>query len=513
MKTTLLLAALAALTGPAAAQSELTWSGGVMGTTLTYDLTGPAGNVFALAPSLTTGPTPLAIFDATDPRSLGIGIDLISYAKYGLLTPNASVSYPVPMVPALVGKIAYAQFVTIDPFGGTTFYINEISNRAAFRLGGHGDVVAPLSEVIVARQGHTANALPDGSVLVAGGDEPGPGGTLNVQATVEIFDPQTQTFGFAGTMTQPRSTHTATELADGRILMIGGYQVFAGGVASATAEIYDPQTQLFHAVAPPSAGRTQHTATLLADGRVFVAGGTTKFDLGDIFTSFGLTLDTTEIYDPITNTWTPGPDLPRPRIAHQASLLASGKVLITSGIEIGDFFGLPIPGITDKCQLYDPVTNTITDAANLPAGRAYHGQLALPNGGALVVGGATADFTQLTATTQTNVYTYDDAANAWTATGNLQVARAYPNLVDLGTGLAVLGGLKSVDVSTGSGAPAVEIETADYNAITWTQVATQALPREVARAVAVDDGLRVVIVGVGDDGLATNDKTAEVFIP
>ena len=513
MKTSLLLTALATLSLPAATQSELTWSDGVMGTTLTYDLSGPAGNVFALAPSLTTGPTPLAIFDATDPRSLDIGIDLVSYAKYGLLTPNASVSFPVPAVPALVGQIAYAQFVTLDPFGGTPFFINEISNRAAFRLGGHGDVVAPLSDVIVARQGHTANRLPDGSVLIAGGDEPGPGGVLNVQATVEVFDPQTQTFGFGGTMTQPRSTHTATELADGRILMIGGYQVFAGGVASATAEIYDPQTQLFSAVAAPSAGRTQHTATLLPDGRVFVAGGTTKFDLGDIFASFGLTLDTTEIYDPATNTWTAGPNLERPRIAHQASLLGNGKVLITSGIEVGDFFGIPIPGITDKCQLFDPVTNSITEAATLPGGRAYHGQLALPGGGALVVGGATANFTQLTATTQTNVYTYDPTTNAWTSTGNLQVARAYPNLVDLGTGLAVLGGLESVDVSTGSGAPAIAIETADYNAITWTHVATQTLPREVARAVTVDDGQRVLIVGIGDDGQTANDTTAEVFIP
>lgn len=506
------LATTGLLSLTASAQADLTWSGGVMGSSLQYQLTGPAGQVFALAPSLNTGPTPLAIFDPTDPRSLDVGIDLVSFVKYGVLTPTATVTYTVPIVPALVGLPAHAQFVTLDITGGTPTLFDQISNRSTFVLAGHGDVVAPLGETIVARQGHTATLLDDGRVLIAGGDEPN-GPNLNVQDTVEIYTPQTQMFTFAGTMVQKRSTHTATKLLDGRVLMVGGYEVYAGGIATATAEAYNPATKLFSSVAAPAVGRTLHTATRLNDGRVLVVGGSTKFDLNDVFGSLGLALETTELYDPATNTWTAGPSLPKPLFAHQATTLGNGKVLITSGVQVGDFFGVPIPGISTDCFLFDPATNTLANTAPIPQGRAYHGQLTLPSGDAVALGGATGNFSTLSFSTETEVFKYSQATNTWTTTGNINVGRAYPNLVDTGAGIAVVGGLSQVDVTTGSGTPTQAIEVADYNAITWSHVADQALPREVARAVAIDGGLRVLVVGIGDNGVSSNDKTAEVFVP
>jgi hypothetical protein len=497
----------------AASQAELTWSGGVMGTSVQYHLEGPFGEIFALAPSLNTGPLPLAIFDPADPRSLQIGLDLVSYVKYGALLPTGTVTFPVPVAPALVGLKAHAQFVTIDPAGTTPFLIDQVSNRATFVLGGHGDVIQPQSEVIVARQGHTATLLNDGSVLIAGGDEPGPGGALNVQATIETYNPQTQAFGFGGTMGQPRSTHTATRLADGRVLMLGGYQVAAGGIATATGEVYNPATKLFTPISAPAVGRTLHTATLLPNGNVLVVGGSTKFDLNDVFGSLGLTLKSTAVYNPNADTWTAGPNLPKPLFAHQATLLGSGKVLISSGVAIGDFFGIPIPGITTECHLYDPLTNTLSLTAPIPQARAYHGQITLPSGDAIALGGATGNFTTLTFSTETEVFLYNQTAGTWATVGNINVGRAYPNLVDTGFGIAVVGGLSTVDVTSGSGTPTQAIETGGYNGTGWVHVADQTLPRQVARAIAIDNGQRVLIVGIGDNGTTTNDKTAEVFVP
>jgi hypothetical protein len=499
--------------GLAGAQAELKWSDGVLGSGVTYDLTGPAGQLYYLLPSFSSGPTPLAFFDPVDPRLLNVGIDLLSFAQLGFLIPTASISLPLPAFPSFIGLPLRAQFVTIDPTFSSPTLVDQISNAAAFIMGGSGDVVGTMGDVTTPRQGHSATGLLDGRVLVIGGDEADIAGTLTSTATYEFYDPQTQTFAAAGNMTQARSTHTATRLNDGRVLIVGGYPTFGPGVASATAEIFDPVTGLTAATGAPSIGRTLHTATLLADGRVLVVGGGEKFDLSDIFGSLATVVNKTELFDPNTGTWTPGPNLPTPRFAHQASLLGDGKVLITSGVEVGSLFGIPIPSFTSSCLRYDPVTGNFVSTSSMPSARAYHGQIELPSGGAMVMGGATGDFTSLSFSTHTNVYNYNQNTNSWTSTGNLNVARAYPNLVDTGSGITVIAGLTSIDVTTGSGTPSISVESSDYSGISWTVTGTQSLPRETPRAVSIDGGKRILIVGTGDNGMSAVDKTAEVYIP
>jgi len=515
LRTTLTTLALASLLAPTSqAQAELEWSGGVLGGAVSYEMTGPAGQLYYLLPSLTPGPTPLAWFDPADPRLLNVGLDLMSFASLGFLTPTASKTLPIPAIPTLAGFELRAQFVSIDPTFSSPTLVGEVSNLAAFILGGSGDVVGTRGNVLDSRQGHSATLLQDGRVLVIGGDERDALGNLQSLDSTEFYDPQTQTFTPGPTLTQKRSTHTATLLQDGRVLVTGGYPVYGPGVASATAEVWDPTTNAFTAVSAPGMGRTLHTATLLNNGKVMVVGGGAKFDLGDVFGSLAAAVPTTEIYDPVTDTWTSGPSLPKPLFAHQTSLLGDGKLLISSGVEVASLFGAPIPGITTACHRFDPSSpGTFLPTASVPAGRAYHGQLTLPTGGAMMIGGATGDFIALSFTTHTDVFTYNHTTNAWTSAGNLAVGRAYPNLVDTGSGIAVLSGLKSVDITTGSGTPATEIETTDYSGISWTTAANQTLARETARAVPVDGGQRILIVGVGDNGLPANDLTAEVFIP
>lgn len=502
------------LTGFAGAQEAvMTWSDGVLGSTITYDMTGPPGQITYMIPSFTAGPTPLALIDPADPRSLAVGLDKIQFAQIGFLAPTSTVTLPLPLIPVLSGLQLRAQYVTIDPAMSTPFFADKVSNVTVFVLGMSGDVVNTVGAVNTPREGHSATGLDDGTVLILGGDEDDVGGGKTTVASFEIYDPQTQSFTAAGSMTQARSTHTATKLNDGRVLIVGGYALYGPGVAAATAEIYDHVTGLSTAVAAPSMGRTLHTATLLADGRVLVIGGGAKFDLTDVFGSLSTVVKTSEIYDPVANTWSTGPNVPNPLLAHQASRLADGRVLVTSGVEVGNLFGIPVPAFTSNCMRYDPVTNTFLSTASMPVPRAYHGQITLPGGGALVVGGATGDFIALTFNTHTEAYTYNHLSNAWTAAGNLNVGRAYPNLVDTGSGITVIAGLKDVDVTTGSGTPAVEVETSSYAGITWTISGAQNLPRQTPRAVAVDGGKRILIVGTGNNGLTAVDKTAEVFIP
>jgi hypothetical protein len=104
--------------------------------------------------------------------------------------------------------------------------------------------------------------LADGRVLVTGG----------LTDVAELYDPVAQTFTVAGRMTTLRSTHTATRLSSGHVLLAGGF-VAIGPQTRSFAELYDPVSGTFTATASMNVARQQHVATLLPDGRVLVAGG------------------------------------------------------------------------------------------------------------------------------------------------------------------------------------------------------------------------------------------------
>jgi N-acetylneuraminic acid mutarotase len=138
-------------------------------------------------------------------------------------------------------------------------------------------------------------------------------------------------------MAHPRADQTATVLSDGRVLVIGGStgdvetcpampapEYLGSGCPTNTVEAYDPKTKTWTELAPMKTARTGHTATLVGggDGRVLVAGGAA---------SDGSLLATAELYDPKADTWTPGPDMNLPRAFHTATLLEDGRVFVASG--------------------------------------------------------------------------------------------------------------------------------------------------------------------------------------
>jgi hypothetical protein len=134
--------------------------------------------------------------------------------------------------------------------------------------------------------------LPNGKVLVTGGTGLTPAQSSTVPfdpvlASAEIYDPATGTWTPTGSLGQPRESHTATLLADGRVLVAGGDNYF-GGVFPTSAEVYDPDAGKWSPTLPLVSGRLEHIAALLPNGKVLVAGGFNSSDAGP----------TTELFDP-----------------------------------------------------------------------------------------------------------------------------------------------------------------------------------------------------------------------
>lgn len=225
----------------------------------------------------------------------------------------------------------------------------------------------PTGDMGTERASHTATLLANGKVLITGGYN-----NTEVLATAELFDPATGTFTATGTMKEVRSEHTATLLANGRVLVVGG-------AADNVAELFDPVTGTF---APTTGqlttgGRWGCTATLLNDGTVLIAGGRDALDVWDAFS-----LNNAELFNPGTGTFKATGGMTEVRYDHTAALLQNGEVLITGG-----FNGQPL----SSAELFDPVTGSFSATGAMSALRAEHTATLLDDGTVLVTGGFTYD--------------------------------------------------------------------------------------------------------------------------
>ena len=224
----------------------------------------------------------------------------------------------------------------------------------------------------VARWYHTATLLPNGQVLVAGGQAGNPRNPGENQTSAELYDPATGMWTPTGSMSIAHSHHTATLLPSGQVLVAGGYS----GSNALSAELYDPATGVWTPTGSLPVGRWDHTATLLPNGQVLVAGG-----LG----TDGVThLASAELYDPSTGSWRETGSMAHERSSHTATLLPNGQVLVAGGI--GDC--CPVP-FWASAELYDPATGTWTETGSMATGRDLHTATLLPNGQVLVAGGGT----------------------------------------------------------------------------------------------------------------------------
>ena len=242
-----------------------------------------------------------------------------------------------------------------------------------------------------ARFGATATLLADGRVLFTGGlgqaggglDQ---GGFLPILNTVEIYDPATGTFATTGNMVVPRMSHTATLLDDGRVLITGGIDSHGGGGAAvASAELYDPATGTFTSTGGMHTDRAQHTATPLAGGNVLIVGGWNghRADAADdppwdpLFT---------ELYKPISHIFDVSSTMSTTRIGHVAVRLANGRILMLGGVPTLQNIHEQ-PRDPQYAEIYDPVANAFSALAGLTLSQQGYTATLLANGKVLLVGG------------------------------------------------------------------------------------------------------------------------------
>jgi hypothetical protein len=176
------------------------------------------------------------------------------------------------------------------------------------------------------RAGLLPVTLSNGQILLAGGFV----GNKPTTAAADLYDPATDAMLRTGELTTPRGAYAAARLPDGRVLFAGGLD---NGIVVASAEIYDPVTGTFLRTGAMRTARYKGGAVALADGSVMVFGGSGDIDGTILYAS-------TEIYHPVTGTFSPGPamHLPRYKVADSSARLGSGDVLVTGGASRPEVF-------------------------------------------------------------------------------------------------------------------------------------------------------------------------------
>ena len=364
---------------------------------------------------------------------------------------------------------------------------------AALLVGLHGFAVAwaaapgtwsATGNLLLPRSGHTATLLPDNRVLVAGGANGG-ASAVKYLASVELYDPATGSWSAASSMARGRADHTATLLPDGKVLIAGGYNGnLEGGSFISAAELYDPATGTWASTGSMSTPRSRHAAASLPDGRVLVTGGSNGTG----------TLSTAELYDPGTGLWSRAGTLSTARTLHTATTLPNGRVLVVGGeARTGGALYL------NTAELYDPITGGWYATGSLTTSRTGHAATLLRNGRVLVAGGhGMAPGASPNGVTLASAEVYDPATGAWTVTGSMGTARRDHTLTPLPDGALLPDGSVLVAGGASSSGYTATAELYDPVAGTWSATGSLAGPRSAHTATLLRNG--VVLAAGGHTG-------------
>jgi N-acetylneuraminic acid mutarotase len=344
-----------------------------------------------------------------------------------------------------------------------------------------------------ARSGHTATLLPDGRVLVAGGHTTARSGD-SALASAELYDPVTGIWTATGEMTHARTGHTATLLPDGRVLVAGGYA--PGRLAS--AELYDPATGTWTATGVMTEPYLGHTATLLSNGTVLVAGGDAPSGPGAIGWAHA------DLYNPVTETWVAAATMVTPRLSHTATLLPDGRVLVSGGREHGGAES----ALFQDAELYDPATGRWAATAAMVQARSGHTATLLPNGTVLVTGGDTPGGPGAIGSPHT-AELYDPSTGTWMAAARMVTPRLGHTATLLSDGRVLASG------GTAHGGPdsALLHEAELYDPVTgrWAAIGNMTRARSWHAATLLLDG-RVLVSGGAGSG-SDIQASAELYDP
>jgi hypothetical protein len=303
-------------------------------------------------------------------------------------------------------------------------------------------------------------------------------GTESPSTVTAHFD--TRGFSSAGSMSVAREGHTATLLPDGQVLIAGGYNYFNGTLPY--LELYEPGSGNFHFVGSMGVMRSFHTATLLPDGTVLLAGGGTP---------------TAELIDPVAMTRTDTGSMSTSRFQHTATVLGNGMVLITGGYDNSGSFNLAL----NSAELYDPATGRFAVTGSMAQPRSAHTATLLPNGKVLIVGGDTYG-------ANPSAELYDPATGKFSPTGAPSEARIYGHTATLLiTGKVLIAGGYNYTVGNIAGS-----ELYDPVAKTFTPTGSLVTARHIHTATLLPNG-KVLIAGGAYGGGNGYLNSTELYDP
>jgi len=340
---------------------------------LTLSLATLGGGLAASGTWASTGAMNTARWDHTATLLLNGEVLVTGGENSGVALASTEVYHPSSETWSSSGSMAFPR----RDFTSTLLAGGGVLVTGGYTNGGAGTTALPTAEIwtsssngwsstgsmSVARAGHTATLLQNGTVLVAGGSN----GFAHL-ASAEIY--ALGTWSTTGAMSEARAEHTATLLQDGRVLVTGGWDS-STATFLASAEIYDPQLEMWSPAGSMSVARIQHTATLLQNGKVLIAGGH-NINGGSINI-----LASAEIYDPANGTWSPPSSMNTARTLATAALLPDGTVLVSGG-DIGG---------QGSAEIYDPTLGTWSPTASMSVDRRLATATLLTDGTVLVAGG------------------------------------------------------------------------------------------------------------------------------
>jgi hypothetical protein len=321
----------------------------------------------------------------------------------------------------------------------------------------------PAGTLHTPRRLHSITLLANGKVLVAGGlgSSSASGPALR---GAEVYDPEHNTWDTTGELVTARWGHSATLLPDGKVLVAGGTAVRSGQTTKAltSAELYDPAARTWSEITAMTDARTGHVALPLKGGKVLVIGGSAPVGTPD-----DPALAFCELYDSKTG-WTPTGSLFKARRHHRAALLSDTAVLVTGGAAPGASPDGPFDPFSQRtAERFDLTAGTWTALPDMPSGRAFHRALPLGQGKVLIAGGTATDRDE---SGYRSALVYDDAARTssdgpWTPAAGLGTGRwafaaaVLPDGRVLVTGGVARSGLAAADPSVTELTQSTEIFT------------------------------------------------------
>lgn len=492
---------LAAAGSPLLAQNlSLDQTGGAIGGLANFRVQAQANDVYAIVFDFKEQVTPIP--------ALGITLQISDdFAGNSFLLPGFF------GVASAQGVANASLLLPNDPsIGNLTISLQAVAGQSTFRVSNLLRLTpqlrhtwkAPLNQPPVPIVGGTTAVAANNEILFCGGSGP----------VAQLYKSRTEEWATGGATFGVGLLSQSTALADGRILFTGGLDLT--GQPTDAAALYDPVagTTITLTMANPRIG---HGASLMGNGKVLITGGLRTFDFTNLLALFAGIQQTTEVFDPATNSFTAGPNMLEARALHTSTTLTSGQVLIAGGLTLIPIVN--VPTVSATAYRFNPATNSFGFPAVFSGARFLHSAAPTSNGKVLLAGGLTLDLTQFLQTGQIQdlvigtrsdcqLYTPAIASFGTFATVNgMQQGRAGAAIAPLANGGAVIAGgfTLTINASTNQfelgATDSTDVFAQSPNGL--TPAGAMAAPRLFPITVTLPDGT-VMVVGGGPTG-------AEIF--